>query len=52
MKVTVYSKPLCGGCNHVKEFLTNNGIEFEERDVSVDKAAHKEVTDQGVMTLN
>ena len=34
MDVTVYTTPTCPYCNMVKQFLSQKGISFEERDVS------------------
>jgi len=34
MKVIIYSTPTCVYCKAVKEFLSENNIEFEEYDVS------------------
>jgi len=50
MKVFVYSTPTCPYCNMAKEFLTENNIEFNEIDVSVDhKAAEEMVSKTGQM---
>ncbi|HZG61279.1 MAG TPA: glutaredoxin domain-containing protein [Anoxybacillus sp.] len=38
-KVTVYTQPDCPPCKVVKEFLRHHQIDFEEFDVSKDKAA-------------
>lgn len=45
-KVTVYSTPSCPWCKKVKEFLKENKIEFENKDVSSDEAAKKEMVDK------
>lgn len=37
-------------CNKTKEFLSRNGISFEERDVSKDPAALEELERLGLMT--
>ncbi len=37
-------------CNRTKEFLSQKGIEFEERDVSKDEAALEELQKRGLMT--
>ena len=37
-------------CNRTKEFLSQKGIEFEERDVSKDQAALEELQRRGLMT--
>ena len=36
-EVKVYSTPSCPFCIRVKEFLKDNGIEFEDIDVSVNQ---------------
>ena len=37
MKIIVYSRNFCAWCDDVKNFLKNNKIEFEERDVAKNK---------------
>ena len=37
-------------CKRTKEFLSQKGIEFEERDVSKDEAALDELQQRGLMT--
>ena len=37
-------------CKRTKEFLSQQGIEFEERDVSKDDAAPDELQQRGLMT--
>jgi len=37
-------------CKRTKEFLSQRGIEFEERDVSKDEAALDELQQRGLMT--
>ena len=37
-------------CKRTKEFLSQRGIEFEERDVSQDEAALDELQQLGLMT--
>lgn len=41
--VKVYSTPTCPWCTRVKEFLTQNNIEFENVDVSTDRASAQEM---------
>jgi glutaredoxin 3 len=43
MKVIVYSTTTCPWCQMVKEFLKERKIPFEEKDVSMDKAAMQEM---------
>lgn len=37
-------------CNKTKEFLSQKGIEFEDRDVSQDESALEELQRRGLMT--
>lgn len=37
-------------CNRTKEFLSQKGIAFEERDVSRDETALEELQNRGLMT--
>ena len=37
-------------CNRTKEFLSQKGVEFEERDVSKDEAALEELQKRDLMT--
>ncbi len=37
-------------CNRTKEFLSQHGIAFEERDVTSDEAALDELQKRGLMT--
>jgi len=43
MEVIVYTTPTCPYCHQVKGFLSQRGIKFTERDVSVDRAAATEM---------
>lgn len=42
-KIIVYSTPTCPYCNLVKDYLNQKGIEFEEKDVSKDRVAAREM---------
>ena len=46
MKVKVYSTPICPWCMRVKEFLHENGIPFEDIDVSANPDAAKEMVEK------
>ncbi len=43
MSVTVYTTPTCPWCNRAKEFLTQRGVPFAERDVAADARAAEEM---------
>ena len=45
-KVTVYSTPTCPWCHKVKDFLKENKIEFEDKDVSADEAARNAMAEK------
>jgi glutaredoxin 3 len=42
-KTIVYSTPTCPYCVVAKDFLKNNNIEFEAKDVAVDEVAREEM---------
>jgi glutaredoxin 3 len=42
-KVRMFSTPSCPYCSTLKEFLKENGIEFEDIDVSADEKAKEEM---------
>jgi glutaredoxin 3 len=43
MDVMVYTSPTCPYCKMVKEFLSQKGIDFEERDVSLNPSYAQEL---------
>jgi glutaredoxin-like YruB-family protein len=45
-KVTIFTQPDCPPCQIVKLFLTERGVEFEERDITVDSEAVTELTEK------
>jgi glutaredoxin-like YruB-family protein len=48
--VKIYSTPTCVYCKTLKKYFKNNGIEFEEIDVSKDeKQLQKMIKDSGQM---
>jgi glutaredoxin 3 len=42
-KIIIYSTPSCPYCHLVKDYLKEKGVEFEEKDVSVDRFAAREM---------
>lgn len=42
-KVTVYSTPTCHWCRVVKDFLSQKGVEYTEKDVAADTVARDEM---------
>ncbi len=46
-KVTVFTSPTCTFCKQAKEYLKENNIEFDERDISKDMDARKELLSKG-----
>ncbi|MDM8534872.1 glutaredoxin family protein [Clostridiaceae bacterium HSG29] len=49
MKVVVFSSNTCSYCNMAKEYLKEKGVEFEEKNVSEDAEARKELISNGFM---
>jgi len=42
-KITVYSTPSCPWCSRAKQYLNQLGIPFDDKDVSVDIQAAREM---------
>lgn len=47
--VVVFSSNSCGYCTMAKEYLTEKGVAYTERNVSVDLEARKELQSKGFM---
>lgn len=45
-KVTIYTTPTCTYCKMAKAFFQENGVAYEEKDVSVDHEAAKEAMEK------
>lgn len=45
-KIVVYSTPTCPYCGLVKDYLKEKGVEFEEKDVSKDRAAARKMVEK------
>ena len=45
-KVVIFTQPDCPPCHVVKLFLKEKGVAFEERDISVDPAAVRDLTEK------
>ena len=45
-KVLLFSQPDCPPCHVVKLFLAEKGVAFEERDITTDPAAVKELAEK------
>ncbi len=45
-KVTVYSTPTCHFCHMAKDFFAENGISFEDFNVSTDMDKRKEMVEK------
>lgn len=48
-KVTVYTSNTWPHCHTAKEYLSQNNIEFEEKNIQVDPSARKELIQRRVM---
>jgi len=47
--VTIFSSNTCGYCTMAKDYLTQKGISFTEKNVSTDIEARKELMSKGFM---
>ena len=45
-QIIVFSQPGCPPCDWLKAYLTENGLDFEIKDVSSDPAAAHELTEK------
>jgi glutaredoxin-like YruB-family protein len=45
-KIVIFTQPECPPCHVVKLFLTEKGLVFEERDISRDSEALRELTEK------
>jgi glutaredoxin-like YruB-family protein len=56
MNVTIYTTPTCGFCYQAKQFLTQRGVPFVEKNVAADQQAAMEMVrlsgQQGVPVIN
>lgn len=41
--VTIYTTPTCGYCHMAKQYLAENQVQFEEKNVAMDHAAAQEM---------
>lgn len=49
--IIVYSQTNCTYCTKVKEYLSQKGVKYTERNIAVDVAAIYDLRKMGVMTL-
>ena len=47
MDVTIFTGPGCSACKQAKEFMSQNGIKFTERNIGDDPSARDELTRKG-----
>jgi glutaredoxin-like YruB-family protein len=45
-KVVIFTHPDCPPCHVVKLFLTEKGVVYEERDITIDPEAVRELTEK------
>ena len=45
-KVTVYSTPTCPWCHKAKDFLKDNNIDFDDKNVAEEEAARNEMLEK------
>lgn len=49
--VVLFGSPKCAFCNQAKDFLKDNGIEYEYFDVSEDSDAREELAKGGMLAV-
>ncbi|WP_352419080.1 glutaredoxin family protein [Proteiniborus sp.] len=47
--VVIYSSNTCGYCKMAKEYLGEKGVSYEEKNISTDPTARKELMQKGYM---
>lgn len=47
--VVIYSSNTCGYCKQAKEYLQEKGVNYEEKNISKDPVARKELMQKGYM---
>lgn len=47
MRITVFSKPSCGGCTATKRWLDHRGIQYSEVNIAENAVALQEVKELG-----
>lgn len=48
-KIKIYSSSTCSNCSAAKEYIKEKGYDYEEKNVSSDKEAKKELLAMGYM---
>lgn len=48
-KILIYSANLCSNCTAAKEYIKEKGYDYEEKNVSLDPEAKKELIGMGYM---
>lgn len=48
-KIQIFTSETCVYCHEAKKYLNNLGIDYEERNVSIDPVARKELISKGFM---
>lgn len=49
--VVIYTSNTCGYCHMAKEYFNEKGVSYEEKNVSEDAEARKELMKQGYMSV-
>ena len=49
-KITIYTTPTCAYCKMTKAFFKENNVQYEEKDVSTDRAATDEMIQKSGQT--
>ncbi len=47
-QITVYSTPFCAPCERLKQFLSQQGVEFDAKDLMMDEDAAERLEGMGI----
>ncbi|SKC84962.1 glutaredoxin family protein [Maledivibacter halophilus] len=48
-KIVIYTSDTCGYCHMAKDYLKSKGVDYQEKNISSDMNARKELMAQGFM---
>ena len=44
--ITIYTTPTCGFCHMAKDYFKSKNVEYDEKDVTKDAEAYREITEK------
>lgn len=49
--IELFTAPWCGKCKALKNWMTQEGIDFEERNIDLEPSAEKELQDNNLLNI-